>query len=129
MVDRDSGNGQFSRSYRINRNSFGEIHKDNSSLEEWKKAAAERTAFVNHTISELGKLVLEDTALFGEYKNRIKQALNKERNQLKNVLQDLISGLFLEEAQIKTALCSVNHREPVSVVFVSAPPHGLEPRT
>ena len=74
-------------------------------------------------------LVFEEAGLYEEYRKRIKQPLNKERNQLKSKLQNLISGLILEETQIKMTLCSVNHREPVSIVFVSAPPHGLEPRT
>jgi hypothetical protein len=60
--------------------------------------------FINHSISELETLLLEETGLYGEYRRRIKQAPSKEKNQLKNRLQGVVSGLILEETHIKTAL-------------------------
>jgi hypothetical protein len=48
-----------------------------------KKDLEEKRLFVNHSISELETLILEEAGLYGEYRKRIKQALKKERNQLK----------------------------------------------
>ena len=97
------------------------VEKSIVDLEGKKKELEEKRLFFNHSISELETLLFEDAGLYGEYRKRIRHTLNEEQNKLKNGLQTLVSGLILEEAHIKTALCGVNHREPVSVVFVSAP--------
>ena len=68
------------------------VEKSIVDMEEKKKELEEKRLFVNHTISELETLMIEDAGLYTEYRNRIKHAINKGRNQLKNVLQGLLSG-------------------------------------
>jgi hypothetical protein len=55
--------------------------------------------------------------------------MKKPANLQKKGLKELISNLILQETQIKVALSGVNLKEPISAVFASSPPAGLEPAT
>ncbi len=97
------------------------IEESITNLEERKKEAAERTAFVNHQISELEALVSIYGDLYQEYCNRIREVLDRTADGRKQGLQYLISGLVIEGTAIKIALGGVNRAGLGSCVFVSAP--------
>ena len=105
------------------------IEESIASLEEEKKETAERTVFVNHQISELEELVPDDAGLYQDYRKQIREMLDGSGDRRKQDLQYLISGLVIEGTAITIALAGVNRTGLGSCVFVSAPPHGLEPRT
>ncbi|UCB45804.1 MAG: hypothetical protein JSV25_16650, partial [Spirochaetota bacterium] len=71
----------------------------------------------------------KNESLFGEYSSWIHSVMKKPANLQKKGLKELISSLILQETQIKVALSGVNLKEPVSAVFASSPPAGLEPAT
>jgi hypothetical protein len=64
-------------------------------LEEQRREAEERRAFVNHSISELGELVAEDADLFVKYCSRVQDLLRKDESSLKSGLVALVSSLLL----------------------------------
>ena len=81
------------------------------------------------SIEELDGMLANDSDLFIEHDKWIRDVLNQPSDMLKNELQAMLASLVLGETQIKLALSGVHLKEPVRMVFVSAPPHGLEPRT
>ena len=72
------------------------IEESITSLEERKREVAERTAFVNHQISELQGLVSDDGGLYQDYRSRIREVLNGPADKRKTGLQDLILELVTE---------------------------------
>lgn len=97
------------------------IEKSIIELEQERKENKEKRLCVNNTILELENLIFEDQNLFSEYSGWIQEVLNQPENGIKKGLKDLIASLILQETQIKVALSGVNLKEPVRVVFASAP--------
>ena len=105
------------------------IEKSIIELEQGRKENDEKRLSVYASISELENLTSENESLFGEYSGWIHGVMKKPANLQKKGLKELISSLILQETQINVALSGVNLKEPVRVVFASAPPAGLEPAT
>ena len=57
--------------------------------------------------------------LYQEYRNRIGDVLNQTGDGRKKGLQNLVAGLVINDAAIKTALGGVNHSGLCSRSFVS----------
>ena len=93
-------------------------------LERERKEAQERTALVNHTISEIESIIAEDGDLYADYRKRIQEALVSAESGQKMVPQGLIASLLLQEGGVKIALSSITRKAPCSSVFVPSPPIG-----
>jgi hypothetical protein len=116
------------------------IEKSIKKLEADRQEADEKTAYVNHVISNIENLVKNERNLFGEYRKRIKDVLGMvekparkdgENNvngaeSAKNQVKMVISSLTLCERDIKIALSGVNHSGPRSNLFAPSPPDRLE---
>jgi site-specific DNA recombinase len=95
-------------------------------LEAQKEQLGEKRVFVNHSIEELNRILSNDTDQFAEYSRRIHEVLNQPPDLMKNGLQVLLASLILDTTEIKLALSEGPLKEPVRMVFVSAPPDRLE---
>ncbi len=103
-----------------------------------RRKAEEKTAYVNHAISNIENVVKNDADLFSGYRKRIRDVLElvekpaekdgkngaNSVETVKNQVKTVISSLVIGEKDIKIALSGVNHSGPVSKVFAPSPPLG-----
>ena len=99
-----------------------------------------KVTYIHRYLLELESIRKNGTDLHKGLKSKIRDVLELVENQPENAdkqarerskaeMRRLFAFLQLHETQIKTALSGVHLKEPVSKVFASSPPLGLEPRT